>query len=68
LQALFDENLAQMLEELAEANIDDSTVSDHLHAMGKIKKEGKFHMNCLNWLFKIIQSFVFYLYFIVFSS
>jgi transposase len=42
LQALLDENSAQTLEELAKAlKVDKSTVSDRLHAMGKIQKEGK---------------------------
>jgi len=43
LQALLDENLARMLEELAQTlNIDKSTVSDRLQAMRKIQKEGKY--------------------------
>lgn len=42
LQALLDEDSAQTLQELAEElNVDKSTVSDRLHAMGKIQKEGK---------------------------
>jgi len=42
LQALLDENSTRTLEELAKAlNINESTVSDHLYAMGKIQKEGK---------------------------
>jgi len=55
LQALLDENSTQTFEELVKAlNVGKSTVSDRLHAMGKIHKEGKSHTNCLNWLFKIV--------------
>jgi len=40
--ALLDENSARTLEELVEAlNIGKSIVSNRLHAMGKIQKEGK---------------------------
>jgi len=44
LQELLNENLARMLEDLAQIlNVGKSTVSDRLHAkMGKIKKEGKY--------------------------
>lgn len=42
LQALLDENSTQTLEELSAAlQVDKSTVSRRLHAMGKILKEGK---------------------------
>jgi len=57
LQALLNENSARTLEKLAEAlNVDKSAISDHLHTMGNIQKEIAygFHINCLNWLFKII--------------
>jgi len=59
LQALLDKNSVRMLEKLAEAlNVDKSTVSDRLHAIAftrnNSKKANGFHMNCLNWLFKIV--------------
>lgn len=42
LQALLEENSAQTLKQLAESlNVGKSTISDRLHAMGKIHKEGK---------------------------
>jgi len=41
LQALLNENSAQMLEELTEALNGKLTVSDCVHTIGKIKKEGK---------------------------
>lgn len=42
LEALLNENTAQTLKELAEQlNVDESTVSRRLHAMGKIQKEGR---------------------------
>lgn len=42
LQALLDENPAQTLKELAQQlEVDTSTISRRLHAMGKIQKEGK---------------------------
>jgi len=42
LQALLDENPAQSTSELARAlNVDRTTVTKHLHDMGKICKEGK---------------------------
>lgn len=42
LQALLDEDNTQTEKQLAAAlNVDESTVSRHLHAMGKIQKEGK---------------------------
>jgi len=60
LQVLLNKNLAEALEELAEAkcwwnelNVGIS-ISDRLYAMEKNQKEDKFHMNCLNLLFKII--------------
>lgn len=42
LLALLDENPTQSIKELSDAlDIDKSTVSRRLHAMGKIKKDGK---------------------------
>lgn len=42
LQALLDEDNAQSLKQLAETlNVTPATISNHLHAMGKIFKEGK---------------------------
>jgi len=47
--------LNSKLEELAETlNIDKSTISDCLHAMGKIQKESKWMPHELSKLFKIV--------------
>lgn len=49
LQALLDENAVQTQKELAlELNVDRATISRHLHAMGKIRKLGRWVPHQLN--------------------
>lgn len=49
LQALLDENACQTQKELAmELNVDRATISRHLHAMGKIRKLGRWVPHQLN--------------------